>query len=137
MQFSYQNSSIHSFVISDGGLSYRYVSYKIVFSIYLVAVYILSHLDYYWQQLTPCSSKANLSLNVTNQTSPDHDTSILNSKWPYYWLYFSNWCFTLFVITFVVDTFLVMKRYLLENVQFKNIVQLELWYNHFYYSACH
>ena len=100
-------------------------------------MYILSHLDYYWQHLTPCSSKTNLSLNVTNQTTPDHNTGILNSKWPYYWLYFSNWCFTVFVISFVADTVLVMKRYLLENVQFKNIVQLELWYIHFYNRECY
>ena len=115
----------------DGELSFCYVCYKTIISGYLVAAYFLSHLSYYWQEILPCSHRRSngtgVYLNTTERLPRTTDPLTLYSRWPYYGLYFSNWCFSLLIISLLIETYLVVRRYIFENKQFDDIIHLEQW----------
>ena len=73
------------------------------------------------------SEKDVLNSNETEESDHTVYTPALHSRWPYYWIYFSNWCFGLFTVSLVVEAVLVTKRYLKENKEFETSVELEIW----------
>ena len=116
----------------DGRLSYNYVWYKTIISGYVIAAYLFSHLNYIWQDVKICSSftpnATDEHVNSNENTSLQDNSSLdTHSKWPYYWIYFTNWCFDLFTVTLIVDNSLVIRRYVKENKTFDNVVDLENW----------
>ena len=109
----------------DGRLSYSYLCYKIVLSGYIVSAYILSHLNYYWKEKD--SNNIQCYVNQTDDGKSNQTSTETSSSWPYYFLYLSNWCFTVFVFSFLLDASLVLRRYIKENKRFDNVADLEKW----------
>ena len=115
----------------DGRLALSYVWFKIILTAYVSFAYIINHVDYGLQKLSPCSStnhSSNLSfMDITTNIS-NHGHSKLHSRWPFYWMYFDNWCFSIFTLCLIVDTSLVIRRYIKENKKFATAKELEIWY---------
>ena len=141
-------------IVSEGRLAFSYVCYKIVIAVYIALAYIISHLDYVWQEVKYCSFDNKVTTieehftstplttigNSSNISQPEQTTlnwneteelngesPTLHSRWPYYWIYFSNWCFGLFTISLIIDAAVVTRRYLKENKTFETSVGLEQW----------
>ena len=68
-------------------MTLAYLLFKVLISVYLIVAYIISHVTY---ALSECSG---------------------SSDWPFYWIYFSNWSWTLLVVSFLFDTILVIMRF--------------------------
>ena len=142
------------FFFSEGRLASSYLCYKIVISLYFALAYIISHVNYFWQEVKYCSFDNHLTtidehftstplttiensstisqleqttLNLSKTEELNGENPTLYSKWPYYWIYFSNWCFGLFTISLIIDASLVTRRYLKENKVFETSVGLEQW----------
>ena len=47
----------------------------------------------------------------SRNVSDDIGSNCEQSAWPYYWIYFTNWSWTLFVTSFLFDTTLVALRF--------------------------
>jgi hypothetical protein len=122
--------------------------------VYIALAYIISHINYIWQEVQYCSFENHLTtieehlttaplttvenssnirqleqtaLNLSETEQLNGGSPTLYSKWPYYWIYFSNWCFSLFTISLILDASLVTRRYLKENKVFETSVGLEKW----------
>ena len=75
------------FTIIEGGVTLAYLSFKVLVSLYLMVAYIISHVTY--------------AISVFSGSS----------DWPFYWIYFTCWSWTLLVVSFLFDTIMVIMRY--------------------------
>ena len=106
-------------------VTFGYLSFKLLVSAYLVLTYVISHVEY---ALSKSRNHCNdliehskpISDNDTenngtkkNLRTMDDDCEI--SNWPFYWIYFTNWSWTLLVISFLFDTVLVTLRLVEER----------------------
>ena len=108
--------------ITEGNVTLAYLSFKILTSMYLMVSYILSHVVYAfsYSNKNPVNKlvieeREDLENDVETVTItcfgygvPDYNRT---SDWPYYWIYFTNWSWTLLVVSFCFDTSLVMLRF--------------------------
>ena len=111
---------IVSFVFSEGRVTKPYLTFKVFGSIYLIVAYVLSHLQFYWKpSFLKCNEEHPVSENVSvkDQKYLEEKKHLcdLDSVWPYYWLYFTNWSFNLFTICVLLDTTLVVYRCIYTN----------------------
>ena len=58
---------------------------------------------------------------VHDESNPSASTCTL-SDWPYYWIYFTNWSWTLLCLSFLLDTTLTVLRYRKERMHLHHIV---------------
>ena len=91
--------------------------------------YIISHVT-----IAISSESCGIKQNVTSsQDIPDnkhivHDESNPSaytctlSDWPYYWIYFTNWSWTLLCLSFLLDTTLTSLRYRKERMHLHHVV---------------
>lgn len=99
----------------DGkNVSIVYLGFKLIVSTYLIAAYVLSHFHFYWKPDFLCN-KEDIDDEDSNTSKETEYLCNLESVWPYYWLYFTSWSFNLFVVSILVDTILVLYRYINEN----------------------
>ena len=106
-------------------VSTMYLSLKSAVSVYLLFSYVISHVDFVLRQ-----SRINCQINRKDITaititsigeqesrnvSEDMGSKCEQSAWPYYWIYFTNWSWTLFVTSFLFDTTLVALRFYEER----------------------
>ena len=107
-----------------------YLSLKSAVSVYLLFSYVISHVDFVLRQ-----SRINCKINRKDITaititsigeqesrnvSEDMGSKCEQSAWPYYWIYFTNWSWTLFVTSFLFDTTLVALRFYEERKSINN-----------------
>ena len=95
--------------------------------------YIVSHIDQ-----AMCSEGYGIKQNdVNEQEGSDLEHTLNNigeeifttsaslhirSDWPYYWIYFTNWSWTLICLSFWIDTTLVVLRYRKEKKHLHHVV---------------
>ena len=109
-------------------MTLAYISFKILTSMYLMVSYIISHLIYA-STYSDRNSANKLTIKERadfendfekmriakcfgyNLPMPDVNHVSRKSDWPYYWIYFTNWSWTLLVASFFLDTSLVMLRF--------------------------
>ena len=107
--------------------------FKLLVSFYLLATYIVSHID---QAL--CSESYGTKQNDTSQQDCSDFEQPFNtagkenctasaflcsrSDWPYYWIYFTNWNWTLTCLSFWIDSTLVVLRYRKEKRHVHTVV---------------
>jgi len=112
---------------SEAKVTISYLLFKFMISLYIIAAYIVSHIRY---AITydSCEIKGNgnnqdVPNNKNSEIEKDLETSISNccigSDWPYYWIYFTCWSWTLICISFWLDSTLVFLRYMKERKQRK------------------
>ena len=103
--------------------------FKIVISFYLLVAYIISHVTSAISSES-CAIKQNGTSSknfpdhthiVDDESNPSASTCTL-SDWPYYWIYFTNWSWTLLCLSFLLDTTLVGLRYRKERMHLHHIV---------------
>ena len=113
------------FSIAGDRVGTIYLSLKSAVSAYLLFSYVISHVDFVLRQsrinckinrkdptaITITSNEGQESRNV----SDDIASKCEQSAWPYYWIYFTNWSWTLFVTSFLFDTTLVALRFYEER----------------------
>ena len=106
-----------------------YLLFKIVISFYLLVAYIISHVTSAISSES-CAIKQNGTSSknfpdhthiVDDESNPSASTCTL-SDWPYYWIYFTNWSWTLLCLSFLLDTTLVGLRYRKERMHLHHIV---------------
>ena len=113
------------FFIAGDRVSTIYLSLKSAVSAYLLFSYAISHVDFVLRQsrinckinrkdptaITITSNDGQESRNVSEEIASKCE----QSAWPYYWIYFTNWSWTLFVTSFLFDTTLVALRFYEER----------------------
>ena len=119
------NSNNSDFSIAGDRVGTIYLSLKSAVSAYLLFSYVISHVDFVLRQ-----SRINCKINRKDPTaititsndgqdsrnvSDDIASKCEQSAWPYYWIYFTNWSWTLFVTSFLFDTTLVALRFYEER----------------------
>ena len=55
------------------------------------------------------------------ESNPSASTCTL-SDWPYYWIYFTNWTWTLLCLSFLLDTTFTILRYRKERMHLHHVV---------------
>ena len=106
-----------------------YLVFKLSVSVYLLVSYVISHVQYALSSEICSIQDSNKSqVDALNQINivleKDFETSdsqCTRSDWPYYWIYFTNWGWTLLCFSFLFDTTLVILRYRKER---KNVHHL-------------
>ena len=122
----YQRSYQFDKLFLDEKVALPYLLFKILVCFYLIAAYIISHVDYAISSES-CAIKMggdNQNVIPVNQHSVV-DTSVslcTRSDWPYYWIYFTNWSWTLLCVSFLFDTILVVLRYKNERKHVHHVV---------------
>ena len=114
---------------SEEKVTISYLLFKFMISVYLIAAYIVSHIGVAISSDT-CDIIENgnnqVAMNSKNSdTEKNSETSIsyccAGSDWPYYWIYITNWNWTLICISFWFDSSLVFLRYMKEKKQLNHI----------------
>ena len=109
----------------ENRVTIQYLVFKLSISFYLLASYIISHVE---SALGPVKcvtnrndeSETGNSIPKTEIVKTDSVTSDFicpQSEWPYYGIYFTNWSWTLMCISFWLETTLVCLRYNAERKQ--------------------
>jgi len=118
---------------SEAKVTLSYLLYKLMISLYLIVAYIVSHIGqvimYETCEIMENGNKQAVSIFILNNKNSDiekrEEDSISSccpgSYWPYYWIYFTNWSWTLICISFWFDSILVLLRYIKENKQLNHV----------------
>ena len=102
--------------------------FKLSISFYLLASYIISHVESALGPVKCGTSRNNESetgnpvpkTEIVKTDSVTSDFICPQSEWPYYGIYFTNWSWTFMCISFWLDTTLVCLRY---NAERKHVQQ--------------
>jgi hypothetical protein len=87
---------------------------------YLVISYIICHVTYAFSySVRNCTNTLQNEeivgfengFEATVVDCNRHPYSSRTSDWPFYWIYFTNWSWTVFVVSFFFDTSLTMMRF--------------------------
>ena len=114
---------------SEEKVTLSYLLFKLMISLYLIAAYIVSHIGFAISS-DSCDIKENgnnqdLLNNKNSDIEQDLETAIsyccIGSDWPYYWIYFTYWSWTLICISFWLDSTLVLLRYMKERKQLNHV----------------
>ena len=109
----------------ENKVSFTYLSFKVLVSGYLVLAYVIGHVEYavrpsrnYCHDLLDTQKNISDNLSEKNGTkndflSLDDNCEISSSR--YFWIYFTNWSFTVLVISFLFDSVLVTLRFMKEK----------------------
>ena len=106
-----------------------YLVFKLSVSAYLLISYVISHMQFALSsEICSIQDNDNSQVDALNQKNMvvEKDFEASNSQctrsaWPYYWIYFTNWGWTLLCFSFLLDTTLVTLRYRKER---KNVHHL-------------
>ena len=114
----------------ENKVTISYLLFKLLVSLYFLASYVVSHID----QAIYSESYGIKQNDATLKDASDHKHTVRNeslitsasmstrSDWPYYWIYFTNWSWTLLCLSFLLDTTLVSLRYRKERMHLHHIV---------------
>ena len=117
------NPNIVSFIsIPDERVTISYLIYKIIISVYLMATYVICHVKY---ASSYCGENGTNEIRKLKATTGVKNNSVLSrmdsdcgdnrSDWPYFWLYLTNWSYTLIILSFSFSTILVIIRFIEEK----------------------
>ena len=87
---------LNNFLLDDR-VTFPYLLFKLVVSIYFLASYVVSHISW--------------AVYPEGYGIKQNDATV----WPYYWIYLTNWSWTLICLSFWIDTCLVILRYRKEK----------------------
>ena len=118
------------YFLLENKVTISYLLFKLLVSLYFLASYVVSHVD----QAIYSESYGIKQNDVTLKDASDHKNTVRNeslitsasmstrSDWPYYWIYFTNWSWTLICSCFWIDTTLVVIRYINEKKHLHYVV---------------
>ena len=118
--------------ISERKVSITYLVFKLIISAYIIIAYVYSHLQFAWKHIEyECDKNviSNSTINTKMEKKLEEKDHLCNlpSTWPYYWLYLTMWSFNFYTISIILDTCLVVYRFLIEKKNIeknKNIEEL-------------
>ena len=122
---------LNYFLLEDK-VTLPYLLFKRLVSFYLLATCIVSHIDqaiysesYGIQQNNVGQRDCNNldhPFNTVDEENCTTSTSLRTRwEWPYYWIYFTNWNWTLICLSFWFDTTFVALRYRKEKRQLHRV----------------
>ena len=116
--------------ISERKVSSTYLVFKLVISVYIIIAYVYSHLQFAWKHIEyECDKNviSNSTLDTKMEKKLEEKDHLCNlpSTWPYYWLYLTMWSFNFYTISIILDTSLVVYRFLIEKKNYEKTKSIE------------
>ena len=113
-------------IFIDKKVTVPYLGFKLLVSLYLLVSYIISHVNMALSSdICSIHDTDESKVEVLNQKNlvlemdfMPTDSQCTRSDWPFYWIYFTNWSWTLLCFSFLFDTSLVILRYRKERKEF-------------------